>query len=115
MNLDKFGHHVHKRQRLSEYLETFNDTIIKSDTGQYDLKSSKLKGLLSPSEDDEAVNKAYVDKIVEELRNEIKTLNSNVKQYLKSLEIATSDRLNKTFYSKTEIDRLIKTKTNNNE
>lgn len=47
----------------------------------YDLKLSKIKGLTSPNEDDAAVNKAYMDKTVQELRNEITKVHSNVKIY----------------------------------
>lgn len=55
MKIDKFGHHVHKRLRLVEYINTLNDTLVKTDKGHYDLKLSKLKGLTSPNEADEAV------------------------------------------------------------
>lgn len=110
MNIDKFGHHVHKRLRLSEHIDIYNDTLQKSETGEYDLKSSKLKGLSSPDKDDEAVNKAYLDKTVQELRNEISQVNSRVLIYLKNLESARTDRLSSMFYSKIEIDRMIQAK-----
>lgn len=115
MNIDKFGHHIHKRLRLSEYIDTINDTLKKCETGEYDLKSSKLKGLSSPDKDDEAVNKAYLDKTVQDLRNEINKVNSRVKIYIQNLESATSNRLSTMFYSKTEIDRMIQAKSNKNE
>lgn len=112
MNIDKFGHHVHKRLRLLEFVDTLNDTLVKSDAGHYDLKLSKLKGLSPPNEDDEAVNKAYVDKIEQDLRNEFKKIQSDVKLYLQNLEKLTSDRLLKNIYSKAEVDTLIKLKLN---
>lgn len=110
MNIDKFGHHVHKRLRLAEYIDTFSDTLVKSDTGHYDLKSSKLKGLTAPEEDDEAVNKAYLDKTIQEIRDEIKKVSLDVKKYLNSLEKATSNRFSNLYYTKTEIDFLINQK-----
>lgn len=110
MNIDKFGHHVHKRLRLTEYIDTLNDYLVKSDTGYYDLKSSKLKGLSFPNEDDEAVNKAYMDKTVEEIRKEIQKVNNNVKNYLNSLEKVTLNRISTLYYTKTEIDNLIEAK-----
>lgn len=112
MNIDKFGHHIHKRLRFSEFIDTRNDTLVKTDAGHYDLKSSKLKGLSSPNEADEAVNKAYVDNITQELIKEIKKVNNNVLVYLKKLESATSIHLTKTFYTKQEIDNLIELKLN---
>lgn len=116
MNIDKFGHHVHRRSRLSEFILVDTDnTLVKSETGDYDLKSSKLKGLVSPDEEDEAVNKAYLDKIVEELRNEMKNIHTHVKLYLNNLEKANNTRLSSMFYSKTQIDQLIRAKLNKNE
>lgn len=112
MNIDKFGHHVHKRLRLSDYIDTLNDTLLKTDAGHYDLKTSKLKGISSPTEDDEAVNKAYVDNRFQELKKEIKKVNDNLKIYLKNLENATSNHLSKSFYLKEEIDNLIELKLN---
>lgn len=115
MNVDKFGHHVHKRLRLTEYIGNYNETLVKSDTGHYDLKSSKLKGLSYPTEDDEAVNKAYLDKTVQELRNEVEKVKLEMKLHLKNLETFTTDHLNKSFYSKSEIDKLIHVKIKKNE
>lgn len=112
MNIDKFGHHVHKRLRLSEFIDNINETLVKADTGHYDLKSSKLKGLPSPNEDDEAVNKAYVDNIAQELRKEIEKVDNNLKLYLKNLERASEVHLTKLYYQKEEIDSLIELKLN---
>lgn len=63
MNIDKFGHHVHKRMRLSELFEFNENALIKSESGEFDLKSSRLGGIRSPIEPDDAVNKSYVDQI----------------------------------------------------
>lgn len=116
MNIDKFGHHVHKRLRLSDFIESQTDTLIRSAAGDFDLKLSKLKGLRSPGENDEAVNKEYMDKRVEELRNEMKKIQSDVRKYLKSLEITFSDRLSTLYYTKEEIDKFLnQAKSNKNE
>lgn len=63
MNIDKFGHHIHKRMRLSE-LVNFSDTLTKSEVGDFDIKKNRLRGLNLPLDPDEAVNKQYVDEIV---------------------------------------------------
>lgn len=63
MNIDKFGHHVHKRlRRFDPYDST--KVLVKSATGIYDLQSSKLTGLKSPDNLTDAVNKDYVDNLV---------------------------------------------------
>lgn len=118
MNIDKFGHHVHKRLRRSEYIDIVNDSLLKSEAGDYDLKLTKLRGLTSPENDDEAVNKAYVDNQIQNLRSEINEVHSNIKIYLSQLEKLTNKHLSTLstlFYSKTEIDKLIQGKTANHE
>lgn len=106
MNIDKFGHHVHKRLRLSEYLDNFNDTLVKSESGDFNLKSSRLRGLLLPESEDEAVNKEYVDLQIENLQKYMKKLNSDIIVYLQQLEKATLS----SFYTKEEVDKLIESK-----
>ncbi|KAG7299655.1 hypothetical protein JYU34_016645 [Plutella xylostella] len=63
MNIDKFGHHVHKRMRVLDPLEciSFNKALFQNESGDYDLKQRRLKGLKLAVDADEAVNKAYVD------------------------------------------------------
>lgn len=115
MNVDKFGHHVHKRLRLSEFTEILTDTLVRSDAGDFDLKSSRLKGVVIPEKDDEAVNKEYVDKSVQDLQNEMKNIQSNVRNFLHGLEKMTTINLSKMFYTKQEIDNMIAAKSVQNE
>lgn len=115
MNIDKFGHHVHKRLRLSEFTDILTNTLIRTDAGDFDLKSSRLKGLQSPEKDDEAVNKEYVDKCVQELKNEMKTIQSNIKKYLNNLEKLTTNNLSTLYYTKKDIDLMIAAKPSKNE
>jgi hypothetical protein len=61
MNIDKFGNHVHKRLRLSEILEFKENTLMRSQTGNYDLQSSRLTGVGEPITSNDVVNKKYVD------------------------------------------------------
>lgn len=94
MNVDKFGHHVHKRLRLDQILglrdNIFDRTLVKSSTGEYNLNSAKLKGLKLPAAADEAVNKAYVDKLShkfvskEEINIQLEKIKSELIQYIKT-------------------------------
>lgn len=63
MNIDKFGHHVHKRMRVLDSLEftPLTKTLSQNEVGDYDLKQRRLKGLKLPIEGDEAVSKEYLD------------------------------------------------------
>lgn len=93
MNIDKFGHHVHKRLRLDQILGLHSNVsdgaLVKSSTGEFNLKSSTLKGLKSPVAPDEAVNKAYVDTLSrkfvskEEIKTELKNIRAELYDYTK--------------------------------
>lgn len=61
MNIDKFGHHVHKRLRFSEILDYKENSLVKSENGTYDLQASRLTGVREPTSPDDVVNKKYVD------------------------------------------------------
>lgn len=118
MNVDKFGHYIHKRLRLSEIFEFNDNALLKSESGEFDLKSSILKGVRSPLDADEAANKEYVDqfrkKIIQELNKLMATLRSKIimdahNTYEINLKASISEilsHLNKEFYSKTDINKL---------
>lgn len=61
MNIDKFGHHVHKRLRLSEIVASSENCLVKTEIGDYNLQSSRLIGAKTPLTPDEVANKEYVD------------------------------------------------------
>lgn len=63
MNVDKFGHHVHKRQRISNSSFLDDRALTKSEEGDFNLHSSRLKGTRLPVSPDEVANKQYVDHI----------------------------------------------------
>lgn len=84
MNIDKFGHHVHKRLRFSELLDFKENALMKSITGNYDLQSSRLTGVAEPLTSSDVVNKKYVDdKILtlctkKEMHDLIKTIKADI-------------------------------------
>lgn len=63
MNVDKFGHHVHKRLRLDNSLFLPSNALTKSAEGEYNLQLTRLKGVKLPLSPDDAVNKQYIDQI----------------------------------------------------
>lgn len=63
MNVDKFGHHVHKRQRITNCSFLVDQALTKSEEGDFNLHSSRLKGTRLPVSPDEVANKQYVDHI----------------------------------------------------
>lgn len=74
MNIDKFGHHVHKRLRLDQSLvaDITQKALIKSPAGDFDLHSTTLKGVRWPTAPDDVVNKDYVDKTLHLHSDQIK-------------------------------------------
>ncbi|KAG7301835.1 hypothetical protein JYU34_013223 [Plutella xylostella] len=109
MNIDKFGHHVHKRLRFSDLLGIADNALLKKENGYYDLQSSRLKGLQAPQELSEAVNKEYVDTIIKDLctKDEVRFIMSEV---LKETERVMNVFINDV-YTKHEVDKIIKSVT----
>lgn len=93
MNIDKFGHHIHKRLRVSEIFDFHDKALLKKDSGEYDLQLSKLKGVMRPQFPDEAVNKEYLDEVLKSLKQEI---NAKITQIFK--------HFGEQFVSKGELD-----------
>lgn len=79
MNVDKFGHHVHKRSRISDLLDL--SSIVRFENNIVDLHSANLTGLSPPSNSTDAVNKQYADNTFcckTELKNEINTFRNEI-------------------------------------
>lgn len=120
MNVDKFGHYIHKRLRLSELFECYDNVLTKSENGEFDLKSSRLRGIRLPLESDEAVNKDYVDNFHDNIVKELNKLNGKlrlqtrtdmqnfVQAAIKTKMLEVQTHLEEKFYTKPEIDKLLK-------
>lgn len=80
MNVDKFGHHVHKRLRLENSLFWPSNVLTKSVEGEYNLQSSRLKGVKLPVSPDDAVNKEYVDQINKVIQTNLANLKLALKR-----------------------------------
>lgn len=120
MNVDKFGHFIHKRLRLSDLFEFNDNALIKSESGHFDLKSTRLRGIRSPVDGDDAVNKDYVDrisantihelnKLIGALRSQLtldaqKTVQATLKAKIPEALIHFEDK----FYTKADVDKLLK-------
>lgn len=105
MNIDKFGHHVHKRLRLSEVSEFKNKALLRSDNGDYDLQSSRLKGVADPSSPDDAANKQYVDRLARNIYDK-KHLDS-LFEIINSQIIQIFNQLRINFYTKEDIEGIL--------
>lgn len=103
MNIDKFGHHVHKRLRFDQNFIKCDETLQKSENGDFDLRLSRLKGLKSPVSNDEAVNKDYVDQISKSIQINL----SNVLLRLRKIDSVLKEIDNK-FCTKEDVNKIIK-------
>lgn len=90
MNIDKFGHHVHKRLRVHEPIDILNKALLKTETGEFNLHSVRLNGIKLPISADDAVNKEYVDNVCNnyyskrDVQSELKKLRTEVLLTVKS-------------------------------
>lgn len=106
MNIDKFGHHVHKRLRANnlEY-----KAFLRTDAGYFE-GSLQLKGVANPSSPDDAVNKQYVDQCIENMYDKkyidsmYNTINNQIYQLANQLKL--------NFYTNKEIDHIFNTLSN---
>lgn len=108
MNIDKFGHHVHKRLRLSEVTDFMDNTLRKTENGNFDLKLTRLTGVKLPSTANDAANKEYVDNVVK-----LCCSKDDVLAHIKSIKADINKVLShfiKEYYTKTEVDKIVKAK-----
>lgn len=86
--MDKFGHHINKPLRLSDFLETSDNLLI---PGVIDDQLKRLSGVLTPLKANDAVNKEYVDKQFEsfaskqEVTELLDTLKLEIQKYIQQL------------------------------
>lgn len=115
MNIDKFGHYIHKRMRLSELFECNDNALTKSENGEFDLKATTLRGIRTPVESDDAVNKDYVDQLMTKITKDLyKTMllmgtqiMDDVKNTLKTHISEVTIQFEDKFYTKTAVDNLL--------
>lgn len=109
MNIDKFGHHVHKRLRL---VTVSDKALLRSENGDYDLQFSRLKGVTKPLTADDAVNKQYVDQSFTNFydKKELDQILNTIKVQIHNLNA----QLRVNFYTKQEVDTIVK-HTNNDK
>lgn len=107
MNIDKFGHHVHKRLRLSNILDYDEKKIFITEEGDFDLQQKRLKGVKYPILADEVVNKEYVDEIINKYytKQEVDNLILSV---IKRELISFRDQLPFEFSTKKDLEKIIK-------
>lgn len=63
MNVDKFGHHVHKRQRFGEIIR-IECALKRTDDNNLSIENRRLQNLSSPQELNDAATKEYTDKAI---------------------------------------------------
>lgn len=91
--MDKFGHHINKRLRITDFLETSDKAFILE---EIDVQSKRLTGVLIPLKANDAVNKEYVDKQFEsfaskqEVYDLLSTLKLDTQKYIHQFMKKTS-------------------------
>lgn len=106
--MDKFGHHIHKRLRLPDFLENFDKVLMRTETGEFDLQNTRLTGITIPLKNTDAVNKEYVDSQSQLFvkKQEVDIIFNDLKADVKK----GIENLKADYYTKAELDQIIKSK-----
>lgn len=105
MNVDKFGHHVHKRLQISKLFDFTDNCLSKKENGVYDLQKSRLTGVKLPVSPNDVASKEYVDNKTahciskEEMSTIMESIKTDIQTYFAQLE--------KKFCTKEYVDKLI--------
>lgn len=84
MNVDKFGHHVLKKQK-TEHTVLIQNNLISTKDGNLDACKKILKNLQTPQDATDAATKEYVDKHVDHCMAMYKTLSQSVAKAIERL------------------------------
>lgn len=104
--MDKFGHHINKRLRLSEFFEIFDKALMQTENDELVSQSTRLTGVTSPSRENDAVNKEYVDKQSvpfvkkDEVHSILKAIKLDIEKY--------NPHLKEDYFKKVELEKIIK-------
>jgi len=92
--------------------------LYKSDSGEFNLKSARLRGVKIPEEPDDVVNKEYVDQCTAKITKELyKAMNAMHAQAITIAQNTLKAKLSETinhfeneFYTKAAVDKLLTSK-----
>lgn len=100
MNIDKFGHYVHKRMRSVEPSNLLEKSLAQALKGECKLKLQSLQILNPPLSDNHAVNKQYMDKVMADFYTKSE-INKQL-QIIKSDMLLLIDQLQNNVFKKHE-------------
>lgn len=119
MNIDKFGHHIHKRSRLSELFNATENFLIKNKNDEYHLHFSRLRGVREPKDADEVINLEYfnhrmaafyckqdIDNLMDNTRKKIMTEIDGLITNLKTEVFSNSSQLKRRPHASTFLDKI---------
>lgn len=87
MNVDKFGHHVHKNKRIKNNLMVVECALKHLSDNNLDAQNKIIRNVKLPVYVTDSANKEYVDKSIEDIYKKIDNKNTTDKELLyKSLE-----------------------------
>lgn len=78
MNVDKFGHHVLKKQKMNNYKEPSLAFINVTDC--FDAKNKTIKHIGKPVDPEDCATKQYVDNTADIMLNKIKSIHQELTQ-----------------------------------
>lgn len=78
MNVDKFGHHVFKKQKCENYQNVYSINL--ADDGCFDAKNKTIKHIRNPTDPGDCATKLYVDDAIRNLLSQLKSINQIITQ-----------------------------------
>lgn len=82
MNIDKFGHHPFKKQKIEYHCE---QPIIITESGCLDARNKPIKNIGKVSDPTDCATKQYVDKSIDNVLNKLKDITQTLTQQCSDL------------------------------
>lgn len=82
MNVDKFGHYVHKKRKKEIIIEC---CLKSTNDGNLDAQNKTIKNIASPINCYDCVTKKYVDELENNIKKKIAELNQMLKEITSQL------------------------------
>lgn len=80
MNVDKFGHHVFKRQKVNRSLESPMASLLDGPKDFIDFKNKIIRHIGKPINPEDGATKKYIDDAMQDMSKAIKSISQNLQQ-----------------------------------
>lgn len=86
MNVDKFGHHIHKNKSFKHGVISTDCVLDITNDGQLDAKDKLIKNVQLPKDIQDCATKGYVDEFSHEFLRRLQLLEETFSEFHKIIE-----------------------------